>query len=435
MRRRLALAATVAVVVLVVWAFYRLAETASRGGQSNPLYSSLRYDPYGTAALRELLIERDVLFRTLERPHLEEDDRGTLIQVLPLRPGPSLFGLLGGGGPQAASPSAEELAEWVAEGNTVVQLTRDSTPLMARLQRGLTLEEVADLLARTHEEGSDWRPAARELEEDQKKGLAPDDLGWPLLAASWTGAARDLLGDRAAAARPLKLRCPGELESGQAGEWRPVAETAAGRVVAAEIAHGEGRLIVVAAPTPALNHALGEGGNLDFLLALAGEGPVILDEWAHGIGHKGTVLGLIRRFGLLPVLGQVVLVLALYVWSTRGHPRPPSDQPLRRRSVVEQVQTLGFLYRRTLSPEETARRVRREALRRLADGLHCSPEELEAGSAKLPPQEARQVAAVREALELRPRGRRAARWDARLARVLSLSHQFCEEKTHGRRRA
>src|SRR5512137_1546347 len=82
--KRSAILITVAALVLCVWAFYEVAYQASRGGESMPVYSTRRHDPYGTAALYELLRERGHPIRTLERSHLEPNDTGTLIQVLPL---------------------------------------------------------------------------------------------------------------------------------------------------------------------------------------------------------------------------------------------------------------------------------------------------------------------------------------------------------------
>ena len=53
--------------VLIVGAgvFYRMSYVASRGGDAAPLYSTQRYDPYGTAALYQLLSEQGVDVRIL----------------------------------------------------------------------------------------------------------------------------------------------------------------------------------------------------------------------------------------------------------------------------------------------------------------------------------------------------------------------------------
>ena len=110
--------------------------------------------------------------------------------------------------------------------------------------------------------------------------------------------------------------------------WRPIAwlETDEGPVVAGEDRVGEGKLVIVGSTTPALNHSLGNVGNLEFLLTEIGNGPVIFDEWSHGIGRQATVMGFLRDVGLIPVLIQLAFVLLLYVRSTSGL-RRDADTP------------------------------------------------------------------------------------------------------------
>lgn len=431
MRRRLLIAFIGSVLLLGFWAFYRMAVVASRGGESAPLFSNRRYDPYGAAAFGELLQERRVPFRTLERPRLEEDDRGVLIQVLrvPQRLAVSIASeqtvRAMGRRPQV---QLDSLKDWIAAGNTVIQLTRSQTDLMGDL--GVTALDRG--LAGSADSASRDAAPGTTLEHEQSRGRTPDELAWPLVSARWTEAGRKRLGEEGrAAAAPLVVRSPSELRS-DAPSWRPLA-TLGGRVVAGEVCHGQGRLIVVSAPTPILNGAIAQGGNLDFLLALVGRGPVILDEWSHGIGQPRTTMGLIRKFGLMPVLAQLLLVLALYTWSTCGHRRPDREGSRRRRSIAEEVETLGYLYRQTLSREETARRVWGEVRRRMADVLRCTPEELESGSAKLKPEEAAKLHAIEGPLATLLRAPRSRRWHAELAKTLAQSHAFAKEKSNERR--
>lgn len=416
MGRRIAIATTLAAVVFGLWAFYRLAATASRGGESNPLYSTRRYDPYGTAALRELLAERGVPARTLERPRLDAGDSGVLIQVIPLPPRFSLSRLFG----RSYQVHADHLKEWIAAGNTVVQLTRAHTGLMGELG-----------IARA--DGGRPGGPAPDIEKQQAKGLAPDKLRCPVAEAAWTPAGRELVAGRGGAAGPLMLRAPSGFEAGHA-TWRPLA-TVRGATVAAELRHGDGRLVVVGAPTPALNGAVDQGANLELLLALAGDGPVILDEWSHGIGHEGTIIGLIRQFGLMPVLVQVVFVLALYIWSTCGHRRPDLDELTRRRATADQIETLGYLYSQTLSSADTVARVEREVVRRVAGALRCSPEALESGNVRLGPDTAQAVERIREDVAALRAPPKAIRRDAPFAAALRRSHDFAKERSNARRRA
>lgn len=348
MRERVALWLAVVALLVGAWGFYRLTVTASRGGQSTPLYSVRRFDPYGTAALYRLLSERRDGVTTLERPRLPSRLAGTLVQVLAL---PEEMGPLF---EPYELPTAALLA-WVGEGNTLIQLTRTGTDVMART--GVTWVDG---------------PAAARIQLHQLAGEPPDAAPGALVEATWTAAALERYGPL----DPLVLRAPGTLVS-DAPDWHPLA-TVDGRTVAGEMRHGRGRIILIAAPTPALNAALGEGGNLAFLLAATGQGAVTFDEWSHGIGTTGSVMELLRRFGLLPVLGQLLVVAIAYRWSTRGRRSAPPTEPSRRRSSREQIRVLGHLYRRALDEQDRIRRVYEEVLGRLATALRCRPEQVDA---------------------------------------------------------
>jgi ribosomal protein L37E len=135
---------------------------------------------------------------------------------------------------------------------------------------------------------------------------------------------------------------------------------------------------VARSSTPALNQTLGEGGNLALVLGLTRGRPVWFDAWSLGMGHTGTVMGLIRQFGMLPAILQVVLVIVVYHWSGRGHQRTPPARPRRRRASSEQLQTLGYLYARSMPAEELARRTYTTILHRLSEALKWPVGEVEA---------------------------------------------------------
>ena len=126
-----------------------------------------------------------------------------------------------------------------------------------------------------------------------------------------------------------------------------------------------------------MNQSLGEYGNLDFLLAEIGNGPVIFDEWSHGIGREATIMGFLRDAGLVPVLLQIVFVLILYVWSTTGVRRGAEPPAPRQRSSIEQIQTLGYLYSRSLSSGVTLDRVRAKRIAGSAPRSRCDPVQIE----------------------------------------------------------
>ena len=358
--RKLVAALAVAAVVGLFMFFYQSASYSSRTGEDTPLYSVRRHDPYGTAALFDLLTQRGVSVQTLERPRLDPSDHGVLIQVL---------------ADDEASRNdfhlaTADLIDWMSRGNTVVQLTRADTDLLQSVKLPPTTRPAShatDLSA---------------LHDYEKLGGPPDDAP----------AVHELVDTTLPGSPQLLLWSPATFDIGKGSAWKPLARLVDEQrsVVAAELKVGHGKLVVVGAPTPAINATLGEEGNLDFLLAVIGDAPVILDEWSHGIGHERTVISFLRDVGLLPVLFQVAVVTGLYVWSTSGHVTPAEPVEHRPRSSVEQVETLGYLYSRSLGRPTTFDRVKQEVERRLAAALRCPPRDLPARAATLsPPLQAR----------------------------------------------
>jgi len=348
-------AAVVAILAGII-VTYRSAGFSARSGSDAPLYSVRRYDPYGTAALRDLLAERGVPVRTLEGPSLEREDHGVLIQVLPVEERMR--------GRQQYHPQTRQLEEWMSAGNTVVQLTRSETELMRRLKVAPTT-----------------RPAyhdADAVQDREARGETPEKIEAGVALASLISRPE----------RRLMLWSPMIFADQQERGWKPLARMGRGgenTVVAGELPVGKGRLIVVGAPTPALNGTLGEEGNLDFLLETIGKGPVILDEWSHGVGHEATIIGFLWQAGLVPVLAQIAFLGILYGWSFMGFRPPEAGVAARQRSSSEQIETLGFLYGQSLSLAAARSRVDVEVRRRLAEALRCQPGEVEERVRKLEP--------------------------------------------------
>ncbi len=339
--------------------FYQSAALSARGGEESPLYSVRRYDPYGTAALVQVLAARGVPVRKLERPSLEASDRGVLIQVLGLRDESSGHGF--------QSLQAQRLAEWISDGNTVVQFTRQPTNLMTLFKIQAANQPEAKSLAALH--------------EFEKKGRPPAQTPARIRSAEWS------LVD-GAANQQMVLWSPMELALREDTAWRPIATLNGDgkRLVAAEYRIGKGKLTIVGAPTPALNGTLPAAHNLDFLLAVIGGGPVIIDEWTHGIGHEATVIGFIGEIGLMPALIQVVLLALLYVWSTAGRSRRDRGGGARQRSIIEQIFVLGALYGRSMDLDVVLERVSSEVKRRLAEAMRCGPEQISSRLATVKPE-------------------------------------------------
>ncbi|MFA7236383.1 MAG: DUF4350 domain-containing protein, partial [Phycisphaeraceae bacterium] len=355
MRKTPFILATLAAAALGIWAFYQTAYVASRGGETAPLYSTRRYDPYGSAALDQLLRERRIPVRELQRPRLQPTDRGTLIQILHTPPREKSHG-----DDLAQRMPLPALLDWIAAGNTLICCTRHDNPLLARLSlHPVTPTDPSD-------KSDEFDSPADDIESAQAAGLSPDKLAWPAIHARWTSASSD------DPVRFITLRQPLEFDIEKSPDWKPLA-FAGRRVVAAERRYHAGRVIVIGAPTIALNHSLDDADNLDVMLDLVGQGPVIFDDWSHGIGLTGSVIEILAQFGLVPVILQCILLVVVYHWSTRGHPPAHADASPRSRAAVEEIATLGRLYQQGLSPEQTAARVADIMLHRVAQHLRCAP--------------------------------------------------------------
>lgn len=367
MNKRVVIAVSLSLAVVAVVAFFRLSKWQSRGGEEAPLYSTMRYDPYGTAALKELLHERGIKTSTLNGPRPTQKDRGVLIQT------PYYFrkGAWGRFNTGRGLLQTQALREWITAGNTVIQLTRGESAL---LRDFLGKKEDDEM------EGCD--PCASAIQEHEERGRFPHLLPGEIVEARWVYDIWADMGKSKEEIGPLILRSPLALAALEqdigfiaAEQWRPLAESD-GNIVAIEFKVGKGRFIAVGAPTPVLNGDIEKGGNLDFLLWAIGDGPVIFDEWSHGVGRYGTIMGLMKEAHLVPVLLQIGFILAIYIWSTMGQKKSDRVEAERRRASIEQVETLGHLYSGAFSSAEVFRRVRQEAFGRMAKALRCPPSDV-----------------------------------------------------------
>lgn len=349
--RRVAEVLAVVCVLLFLVVVGGMARRASLGGQTVPLYSSLRYDPHGVAAFRHLLTDLGIETQTLERPRLRDGQRGTLIQVLEVprvdwsSPDSDVYSL-----------PTDQLLKWVGEGNTLVQLTRTETEEMAELGIGINMGDGYD------------QQLIHELEDLSRVGIPPEELPHRLRRFHWRAEDDTVVGT-------LMLREPAEIEPPQSEDWRGLASSG-DRVVAGVMKHGEGRVVVVSAPTPVLNAHITDGDNLEFLLGLVGEGPVLFDEWAHGIGHAGTIIEVIFRLGLVPVLLQLGLCLLAYRWYTAGLQTPEFTGPRGEFAQHETIGMLATLYGRSLKKDDLVRAVYDEVVLRLSSSLRVDSKRL-----------------------------------------------------------
>lgn len=397
---------SLAAVAMAVAGFFSLAQYASRGGEESPLYSIYRADPYGAMALKELLEAQGGRTFALTEPVLPPGAGGTLIQILSHSDyvefqGPGIW-------MEQEGLSSKDLARWVSEGNTLLIFCRGNPPAGQRFGISMTQGRLLG-----------W---VKKMEESQRKGVPPSKLRGKEVQAQWQGS-------REGGLKPLALLEPVGLSGQHGAPITPLATTDKGSV-ALERKSGAGRVVIVGDPSPALNGWLDKGGNLEFVLGLIGDGPVYFDEWSHGVGQGGSLIGLMKKFGLAPALLQIGLALILFHFSGRGAPGVEIPPQRDRVSGLEQINALGRLYGQTMKPAQARQRVADELVIRAHEAAGAS-----AGTAfsiERAPADKRELiqTVLQKARWIQAAGdKEVSKKD--LAAALNLSMNLTKERTHG----
>jgi hypothetical protein len=119
--------------------------------------------------------------------------------------------------------------------------------------------------------------------------------------------------------------------------------------VAASFARGKGEIVVVAEPTLFENRQLAMADNSVFagMLLAANGGPILFDEFYHGLSVRGNFLYLLTQPGYLAIVLGILLVSALAIWREAIFLGPPMpDVVIRRRDVGEYIIAMGALFSR-----------------------------------------------------------------------------------------
>jgi hypothetical protein len=173
------------------------------------------------------------------------------------------------------------------------------------------------------------------------------------------------------------LRTVGEGHWERAGGALPVAAGADGAIVVVKTV-GEGRIALVADPSPLQNRLLDDSDNAALALALSGPGPVTFVESVHGYGEATGLAALPDRFQwALILLGLSGLLLIAARWPRMGPPEPP-EEPLfpPRRAYVDALAATLARSRDRRSAVESVRSAARERLARRA----ALPHDADAGA-------------------------------------------------------
>lgn len=451
MRNAGPVALAIAFLCLLIWLLASLAWTTARGGSRMPLYSAYRFDPYGSAALARFLQVSGERVTLLTHPILPTHAAGVLVNITP----PYKSGMLENY--STGKHYNPPLLRWVAAGNALIDFTQNATGLTEHFHlrvAGLTWSRGPGLHRRhplQHKKVGESPPPQRGLWMPMavprwitvmKHGESPHKLTRWMKEVRWKhryrapGKRRKRLGN-------LQLLAPAcFIIPKKDTHWKILAATKTGPV-AIERPLGRGRVILVGSPWPVLNGGIGQAGNLDFLRALVGNKPVILDQWSLGVGHNYTMLDVLRRYGLVPALLELILLVVAYAWSCRGYPPSGSGAAnTAARASVEHIAMLGQLYENSLSEPEILERVKNEITHRMAEALRSRPERIAERLQKQPDAVGqsfrlmlarlqtieRSVVATPGTSQLHKAARRRA-----LAELMTQSWQLAQEIHHGRR--
>ena len=202
-----------------------------------------------------------------------------------------------------------------------------------------------------------------------------------LAPAAETGAAR-------------RLRTAGEGHWADVSGAQPIVADADGRSLVVVRELGEGRVVLVADPSPLQNRLLDEADNAALALALAGDGPLVFLEEPHGYGEATGLAALPDRFQwALIILCLAALLLIVARWPRLGPPDPVQTPlfPPRRAYVDALAATLAKTRERSAAVESVRSAARERLARRAALGRDADAEAWHAAarSAGLSDEEAR----------------------------------------------
>lgn len=311
---------------------YAMAEYDLTTGHRLPPHSSLRYDPFGTSGLRELFVRRGRETHMLQRPVPPEEAGATLVMLPPVGADydedfdSSRF----------TARRMRRLDEWIRNGNRLLLLARVPPKTLAALLPGLSFTAASG--------------PELSLEKKQASGDYRGAFSEPATTVALTG--RDA-GSSLLMVRPGSIRVADDSEAeilaGDGGDAKVVV-----------LSLGQGSVVVLANPTPALNQAVDQASNAAFLLELSVDGPVYFDEYSLGLGDGDSTMDWLKRYSLLPFLLQAGL--ALYLFARSGD-RDIEQSVVREEKSAspagDQIRMLVGLYEKSLSDGQLAEKRRR----------------------------------------------------------------------------
>ena len=277
-------------LVLAAASLYQLFALRFEAGDIFPAGSSLRSDPQGSMALYQAL-ERT------GRVKLQRNYRSLAHQKVTA----STILLLGNSHHELVTADKKEIAELdqlVAAGNRVVVAFNPVTTAPESAAAAKPVDPKTPKVAKAPDTA--WRVST---------GYLPVAEGAPdkeLVKAT-------LLEPGLALPAEIRLLSRLTLQPPPTG-WRTV-YAVDGKAVLLERSVGSGSLVLVSDSSLFSNEALKMDRQAALLVWLMGEKTrIVFDEYHLGVSEQGGIMALARRFGLLPLIGAMLLLAGLYIW-------------------------------------------------------------------------------------------------------------------------
>ncbi len=246
---------------------------------------------------------------------------GTLLCVEPQPLATGLLALFFGAGTFSDS-EVESVQRWVEEGNTLVMVASGENELHEAFSALLHAPPGGDPLAEpTPEtpEGEEPTPA--------RAWPPPLALATPALSplASLQGVAQVRVEAQAPAVLLRSVHVGEDEEEAWPTGWTPLLRDAAGRVHAAEVRRGAGRVIFLSSPYLVTNRGLRDEDNAVLLARLLRpeRGRLYIDEFHHGFRQERGLSSYLRDSSLWLAVCQLLLLLLFLGWRVSSRFGPP----------------------------------------------------------------------------------------------------------------
>ncbi|WP_281185388.1 DUF4350 domain-containing protein [Trichlorobacter lovleyi] len=279
-------------LALAAASLYQLFALRFEAGDIFPAGSSLRSDPQGSMAL----------YQALERTggvKVERNYRSLANQKVTA----STILLLGNQHHELTTADKQEIAE-------VDQLVAAGNRVVVAFNPVITVPECRPV------------PAPKPADAKTPKAVKAPDTAWGIsagyLPVSESAPDKQLIKANLAEpglALPAEIRLLSRLTLlPPPTGWRTI-YAVDGKAVVLERSIGSGSLVLVSDSSLFSNEALKADRQAALLVWLLGEQRrIIFDEFHLGVSEQGGIMALARRFGLLPLIGVLLLLAGLYIW-------------------------------------------------------------------------------------------------------------------------